>query len=310
MNRKLSSTVLAIIVALGMIVLPVTGRTESVKKTVLASTFPIYQAVRNIVHDRTGIKVELLLPGQLGCPHDYVLTPQDMRKLTKADFLVVNGLGMEEFLGVPVRKANSGLVIIDSSAGISGILKYSGGHHHHGHDHYHSNVNPHLFASPRMMAKVVMTVAKGLSRADPDGADKYLKNARIYATRLNSLADEMLVLGKRLENNRIIQPHGVFDYLARDMGLKIASTMLAHGRTPSASKIIRLAKVIKKKNVGAIITEPQYPEKIATLLSRETGVPVVMLDPVATGSKNARLNHYETVMRQNMKTLEQALGVK
>ena len=73
---------------------------------ILASTFPMYQIVRNITQGVDGVEVELMIPAQMGCPHDYALTPQDMTKLARAEVLVINGLGLEEFLGAPVRKAN------------------------------------------------------------------------------------------------------------------------------------------------------------------------------------------------------------
>jgi zinc transport system substrate-binding protein len=120
----------------------------------------------------------------------------------------------------------------------------------------------------------------------------------------------MAALGKRLKNNRIVQPHGIFDYLARDMGLEIVAVMQAHGQEPSASEMMQLVKVMKEKDAGAIFTEPQYPEKIGKVLSKETGIPVAMLDPVATGPEIAPLTYYETVMRQNMKTLASTLGAK
>lgn len=138
----------------------------------------------------------------------------------------------------------------------------------------------------------------------------YFKNARVYAETMNNLADEMAALGKRLKNNRIVQPHGIFEYLARDMGLEIVAALRAHGQEPSASEMVRLAETIREKRVGAIFTEPQYPEKVGKTLSKETGVPVAMLDPVATGPENAPLTYYETVMRQNMKTLVSTLGVR
>ena len=183
-------------------------------------------------------------------------------------------------------------------------------HHEHGHHHHHAGVNPHLFASPRMTAKLAMNIAAELSKADPNGAATYFKNAQVYAEAMNKLADDMAALGKRLKNNRIVQPHGVFDYLARDMGLEIVAVLLAHGQEPSASEMMQLVKTIKEKRAGAIFTEPQYPEKVGKTLSQETGVPVAMLDPVATGPESAPLAYYETVMRQNMKTLESILGLK
>jgi zinc transport system substrate-binding protein len=139
MNRKSIWTMLTTLwIGLALAVLPSAGEAGATRQTVLVSTFPIYQIVRNVTQSRDGVKVDLMLPGQLGCPHDYALTPQDMQKLAKADMLVVNGLGMEEFLGAPVKKANANINVIDSSMGIKETLDYSEEHHHgndHGHDH-------------------------------------------------------------------------------------------------------------------------------------------------------------------------------
>ncbi|MGQ9663186.1 MAG: metal ABC transporter substrate-binding protein [Kiritimatiellia bacterium] len=456
MKNKWILAILTVCSAFGLCVSPALEKAQAAERTVLATTFPIYQIVRNVAQGREGMKIDLMLPSQLGCPHDYALTPQDMQKLAKADILVVNGLGMEEFLGAPVKKANPKIILIDSSTGIEETLQYSGDQHHeHGHDHskaedhaqdpfewagafklepgvyhwsfakvdgkyaeptmkmvalvsdpnnsiekvetraselfgteghaldnggrlrlgdlhllhfdvdqsstvfeiaieepgvyvfftehkpsefeagehffkssdgrdvepfdqkpaqdhahHHSGVNPHLFASPRMTAKLALNIASELSKADPDGAPIYSKNAKAYAEKMNRLADEMAALGRQLKNTRIVQPHGIFDYLARDMGLEIVAVMQPHGQEPSASEMLQLVQVIKEKRAGAIFTEPQYPEKIGKTLSKETGLPVAMLDPVATGPENAPLTYYETIMRQNMKTLESVLGVK
>lgn len=423
------------------------------KKTILVTTFPIYQIVRNVTEGRDGVKVNLLLPSQLGCPHDYALTIEDMKKLAKSDILIINGHGMEEFLGAPVKEANPNILIIDSSEGIKetiqfseesnkeeaenqqkdsskspyewvgvfklepGLYKWSfakvggkyvdpgmkmvclpsskenpiedsqekavslykqkglglkqgdpfsfgellrlkfdndknkttfeisiekagnyvfftehspyefetdehylksesgkdiehllevpeSGHHHH----HHSGINSHLFVSPRMTAQIVINIATKLSEADPDGKELYHKNAQNYAQRMNSLASEMKELGSRLKNNRIVQPHGIFEYLARDMSLEIIAVLQAHGQEPSASEMIQLAGTIKEKDVGLLLTEPQYSDKVANTLSKETGVPYTMLDPVASGPEDATLDYYETVMRQNLKTLESILG--
>ncbi|MDZ4199527.1 MAG: metal ABC transporter substrate-binding protein [Kiritimatiellia bacterium] len=285
---------------------------------VLSTTFPVHQLVRQVVEGKAGVTADLLLPSQLGCPHDYALTPQDMLKLAQADVLVINGLGLEEFLGAPVRKANPKMKVIDSSAGIRETLPYSDSAHHdcHAADHHdhghpsHGGINPHLFASPRMTARLALTIAAGLSEADPEGATLYFKNARAVAEKMNRMADELTALGRRLKNNRIAQPHGVFDYLARDMGLEIVAVLQAHGQEPAAAEMIRLIQAIRETKAGAIFTEPQYPDKIGRLLSKETGIPVARLDPVASGPENAPLDYYERIMRQNMEILGSTLGLQ
>ena len=295
---------------------------------VLCTTFPIHQIARNVAQGRAGVDLQLMLPAGMGCPHDYALTPQDMRKLAAADVLVVNGQGLEEFLGAPVRTANPDVETIDSSAGIQDLLEYAHepaeaeeehgheaeadpGHeeHDHGH-HHHEGVNPHLFASPRQAARIALNVAAGLSKADPEGAGVYFRNAQAYADRLNALADEMAALGRTLKNNRIVEPHGVFDYLARDMGLEVVAVLRPHGQEPSAAEMLELVRTLRAKQAGAIFTEPQYPAKVGAALARETGLPAATLDPVATGPDEAPLDYYETAMRQNMEVLRAVLGVQ
>jgi len=287
---------------------------------VLSTTFPIHQIARNVAQGRAGVDLQLLLPAGMGCPHDYALTPQDMRKLAAADVLVVNGLGLEEFLGAPVLAANPGIETIDSSAGIQDLLEYAREHHEaeldhdheaeteHGRDE-HESVNPHLFACPRLAARIALNVAAGLSKADPEGAGVYFRNAQAYAARMNALADEMAALGQTLKNNRIVEPHGVFDYLARDMGLEIVAVLRPHGQEPSAAEMLELVREIRAKQAGAIFTEPQYPAKVGDALARETGLPTATLDPVATGPDEAPPDYYETAMRKNMEVLGATLGV-
>lgn len=85
---------------------------------VLATTFPVYLFTRNVAHSRPYVRVELLIPAQAGCPHDYAPTPRDLQKLAQAQVVVMNGLGLEEFLAAPLKKINAKATVIDSSKGI------------------------------------------------------------------------------------------------------------------------------------------------------------------------------------------------
>ena len=284
---------------------------------VLASTFPIYQITRNVIQGVEGIELDLMIPADLGCPHDYALTPQDMRKLAKADLLIINGLGMEEFLGAPLKKANVRLQVFDSSSGIREILQYQeeDDEHHDHHDaaakehHHPADLNPHLFASPRMAALLSKNIAQALAQQMPAAAQTLQANGEAYGQRLNQLAAAMAQAGKDLANNRIVTQHGVFDYLARDMGLEVVAVVQAHaGQNPSAAEVLALVATIKKENAGAIFTEPQYPEAVGQTIADEAGIKAARLDPVANGPDQAPLDYYEQVMQTNLKTLEKVLG--
>lgn len=334
------SLLASILTLLSVAAMPTGGLAAGEQKAairVLVSTFPVYQLTRNITTGSERVQVELMIPAQMGCPHDYALTPQDMRKLAEAQVFVVNGLGLEEFLGQPLKTANPTLQVVDSSAGITEVLHYGdedgeeeehhhghghdahgrGHDHHHDHDHdgqghvHHAGPNPHLFASPRMAALQVANIARALTILAPEEGELFKRNAQAYVQKLEALDAAFRQLGKRLANTRIVTQHGVFDYLARDMGLEIVAVVASHpGQEPSAAEVLELVQTIREKKAGALFTEPQYPDAMGKTLARESGIAVAVLDPVANGPEGAGLDYYEKTMRTNLQTLADTLGVR
>ena len=280
----------------------------------LAATFPIYHLAQRVSAGQSGISLELMLPAGTGCPHDYALTPQDMQKVAAADVLLVNGLGLESFLVDRLEEINPNVRVIDTSEGLEGILRKKDGAHAgstqdfdtHGHD-----VNPHIFASPSMLAAMGLSLAEKLSLVYPEGQACFAGNAHAYADELHSLASDFASMGNRLKNKRIVTQHGVFDYLARDAGLEVVAVVQEQdGQEPSAVQMLALVRTIREKQAGAIFTEPQYPDKIGRTLAQESGIPVATLDPVASGPENAPADYYCTVMRHNLAVLEKTLGTE
>jgi ABC-type Zn uptake system ZnuABC Zn-binding protein ZnuA len=287
---------------------------------VLASTYPIYLLTQGVTAGVDGLRTDLLLPAALGCPHDYSPTPEDLRKLEGADVLVVNGLGMEEFLGSPAIGRGASLRVIDASRGLSKVLQYTDDEEdeaHHDHEegehehHHHHGPNPHYFASPRAAALVVRYLGEELSRLRPAAAPRLRKNALAVAARLDAAADALRRTVQKAPQRRVVTQHGAFDYLAADTGLEIAGVIAAHpGQEPSASELRALLELVKTRKVRAIFAEPQYPGKVAEVLARESHVAVAVLDPVASGPEGAGIDHYLAVMDGNRRTLENVLGVR
>jgi ABC-type Zn uptake system ZnuABC Zn-binding protein ZnuA len=266
---------------------------------VLTSFLPMEIFTRNVVGDTPGVTVESMLPASMGCPHDYALTPGDMRKIAAADLFVVNGLGMEDFLGEPVRRANPKVRIVETARAVLPIQE----------EHGHGEVNPHTWVSPRNAILQVRAIEKALTAARPAGAGAFRRNADAYVSRLTTLAEEFEAAAKTFRRRNIVTFHNVFDYLARDLGLTVVGEIeTAPGQEPSAGEIRNLSRVIRERKVPAVFSEPQYSPKLADALAREAGVPVRVLDPVATGSP--ALAAYEDAMRRNLSTLKEALSAQ
>jgi len=267
---------------------------------VLTSFLPMEIFTRNVVGNTPGVTVESMLPASMGCPHDYALTPGDMKKIASADLFVANGFGMEEFLGEPVRRANPKIRIVETARGVIPIRE--------GRD-APGDVNPHTWVSPRNAILQVREIESALSAAKPADAEVFRRNADAYVSRLSVLAAELEDAAKTFRRRNIVTFHNVFDYLARDLGLTVVGEIeTAPGQGPSAGEIRDLARTIRERKVPAVFSEPQYPPKLAEALAREAGVPVRVLDPVATGSPTPTA--YEDAMRRNLSTLKEALSAR
>lgn len=266
---------------------------------VLTSFLPMYLFTKNTVGSAPGVTVDMMLPASLGCPHDYALVPSDMKKIAAADLFIVNGKGMEEFLGAPVRKANPKVVMVDTSAGVTPLRNEDG--------EEHGEFNPHTWVSPRNAVLQVRAIERALSKASPENREIFRRNADAYVKRLEGLTAEFDQAAKRFRNRNIVTFHNVFDYLARDAGLTIVGEIeTVPGQEPSAGEIHKLIETIKAKKAAAVFGEPQYSARLAEMVAREAGVPVRGLDPVATGSTS--LTTYEDVMRDNLRVLQEVLG--
>ncbi len=264
---------------------------------VLASFLPMYLFTRNVAGNAPGVTVDLMLPPSLGCPHDYALTPGDMRKIAAADLFIANGYGMEEFLGAPVRRANPRIRVVETASGIPPIRSGEGG----------GRVNPHTWVSPGNAILQVRAIERALSEASPGNAALFRRNADAYAARLASLAAAYAAASREFRRRGIVTYHEVFDYLARDLGLTIVGEIEeAPGQEPSAGEVRKLIRSIREKGAAVVFTEPQYPVRLAETIASESGVPVRNLDPVSTGSTDP--STYEAVMRSNLRTLVEVLG--
>ncbi|MDO5484117.1 MAG: metal ABC transporter substrate-binding protein [Desulfovibrionaceae bacterium] len=280
---------------------------------VLASVFPVYLFARNVTASRPYVKVELLVPPHTGCPHGYAPTPQDLRKLAESHVLIINGLGLEAFLSSHLDRLPPHITLIDCSRGITPLPQPCGPANTpatHGHQPCeHGPANPHIFAGPRQAAGMVHTIANALARIDPQGAAAYTRAAEEYAARLYSLERRFRALGQAASRKGIVLQHDALAYLADNAGLEVTAIMQANdSQAPSAARLLELTREMLASKPVLIAAEPQFSDRLAQALARETGLPVVSLDPVATGPLDAPLSHYEAVMAANCNLLEQYFG--
>jgi len=271
-----------------------TNKEEDHRLTVVTSFYPIYIMTANIVKDAPGVKLINMAPSSSGCLHDYQMTPQDMKTLSKADILVINGAGMESFLD-DIMKQNPNLKIIDASQGLDLISN-------------HGIVNPHIFAGISGAIGQARNIEAGLEKADPEYIGYYRENVQRYLVKLESLKDKMHQELKNIKNKDIITFHEAFPYLAREFGLNIVAVVEREpGSEPSAGEMAKIVELIRRKKIKALFAEPQYPAKSAEAIARETGIKIYILDPAVTGPMDDP-DYYLRAMEMNLGVLRESLN--
>ena len=285
--------------------------TESNNKlTIVTSFYPMYISTLNIVKDIPNVEVLNMTTSQTGCLHDYSLSTKDLKTLSNADILIINGAGMESFLD-DVIDEYSDLKIIEASKGIDLIEDtehddHTEDHDHEAHDH---DVNPHVWVSISKNIEEVSNIAKELSSLDPNHANEYQDNANEYIAKLENLKTEMHSTLDNIAHKDIITFHEAFPYFAEEFGLNIVGVIeIEPDSEPSAKEVENIISIINEKNIKALFTEPQYSSKIADTIAKETGASIYTLDPIVTGDSNEKAyNDYIIKMQENLNTLKEAL---
>ncbi|MGL4209221.1 MAG: metal ABC transporter substrate-binding protein [Candidatus Adiutrix sp.] len=294
---------------------------------ILCSTYPVYLFTQNIVQGRDFFTPRMLDSAPAGCPHDYAPTPADLEHLSQARLLLINGLGLEAFLPRAIRVARADIKIIDASGGedfttapqddifatpveahlfITKNELMSMGGAGDGHDHSHDEVNPHIFAAPSTAALMVANIASALSQLDPEGQALYRQNANRLIGELTALAQQFKEVGQLATHPNVIATHSVFDYLAQDMGINIVAKIEEEdGAALGAAHLASLVTLAKEKQIQAIWADPNDNVSAARVLGAETGILVVIIDPVSSGPPMAPLDYYQKVMSTNINVLSQ-----
>lgn len=279
------------------------------EKIFVTSFYPMYIFAQNIAVDVPGVQIVNLAGESTGCLHDYQLKTRDMATLEKADALIINGGGMEQFMDKVIAQQPQ-LAVINASEGIEMLCSeddHAHDDHAHGnHAHEHEALNAHVWLDPALAIRQVQNIADGLAAADSENAEAYLNNAKAYIARIEALHAEVAEQLAPLAGSEIVTFHEAFDYFAQAYGLRVAAVIASDsGEEPSTRQIARLCDLVSGLTVKALFVEPQYPAKTAETIARETGAKMYTLDPVVTG--DGGLDSYENLMRENARVLQEAL---
>lgn len=264
---------------------------------ILATTYPIYLFTTAVTEGVEGVEVTRLIQEEISCLHDYTLTVNDMKAIEAADVIVMNGVGLEDFMSDAL--ATSDAPVIDCSEGVE-LLEAMG---HEGHDH-DTEYDPHIWMDEGNVSIMLETISRELSALDPDHQETYEANRAAADAALGYDADKL----SQLSGKPLITFHDGFQYFARATGLDLLKAIEEEeGAEASAAEIKEIVDLIGEYNIPAIFTEKNGSDATAQAISRETGCGVAQLDLVMSGDGSG-IQPYVDAMNQNIDTILEALG--
>lgn len=276
---------------------------------VLTTFLPVYCFAANVAGDFA--QVQNLLPANVE-PHDYQFSRKDLQKLSDADLVFANGLGLESWLdkALGITGGLHAPPVVEISAGLEPELilnpAFSQPTSLHGPRPSvgvsRFSYNPHFWLDPRLAARAVTNILRALQAADPAHAGEYASNAAAYVARLEKLDRELQVQLAPVRGASIITYHDAFPYFARRYGLQVMGVVEAVADVePSLKYLAGLYRSARASEVRAIFAEPPSVPRLARQIGRDLGLPVGQLDTLEAGALEA--GAYEKAMLRNGQTL-------
>lgn len=208
-------------------------------------------------------------------PHYVDARPNLVLPLSRADLLVVNGLGLEiGWLPSLLANARNARIQIgapghlDASAHVTrlGVERAD-----RAKGDIHPGGNPHFMHDPRSAAAVATALGERMAALDGDGAAGYRARATSLAKKLRYLAQRERDRFAQLpaERRRVVAYHASLVYLLDWLGLEpVATVEPKPGVAPDPAHVAAVLKTMKRTGAKVIVQEPYYPRKTSETLAK------------------------------------------
>ena len=314
------------------------------KLKIVATTFPQYDWIREIVgKDNPNVDLQLLMKNG-GDLHSYQPTAGDIANISDANLFVYVGGESDEWVDDALEeKTNKDMKVVNMMQTLGddideeeeGLEKESEDHDHDHDDKDHDDkdhddkdhddkdhdeieYDEHVWLSLKRAQKIVKAIADELVELDPTNAKKYQANAEAYIAKLSSLDKSYESTVNAVKDKTwIFADRMPFHYLAKDYGITTYAAFNGCSTETNASfnTIVTLAKYADEFGINHIMTIESSDHKLAKAVIENTAeknqeiLTLNSLQSVSQSDIDKGLTYYGA-MEENLKVLAQSFNTE
>ncbi|MGN1272649.1 MAG: metal ABC transporter solute-binding protein, Zn/Mn family [Lactobacillus sp.] len=196
-------------------------------------------------------------------PHDFEPTTENAKELSKANIIVANGLGYDDWMNKLASSVNKKPTLVGED-----LMKLKKGD------------NPHIWYNLSMPTKYVDYLVKRLSKLDPKHKAYFEANGKKYLAKINKIRS--LIKSSKKTNKPVFVSEPVFDYALEEAGYKIGDKefekAVENNTDPSPKTLNKMTSDIKNKKIAFFVNNTQSSSStVNTLvkLAKENNIPVL-----------------------------------
>jgi len=245
------------------------------------------------------VQIESIVPAGIDV-HTFEPAPSDAAKIAAADLILMNGLGLDEWVLSLVEAAHKGSADLlrlgeglDASDGWTYLTPASSS--------ASRAYDPHVWLDPSGAALYMQHIVDRVTHDRPDLTDRIRSTSKAGFAALHVLDAEVRSLFAAIpeQHRKIVTFHDAFGYYARAYGITIVGVAIASpGQDPSAREIAALIDAIRAAGVTTVFSEVQFPSKVLNSIAAETGA-TVLADLYSDALGAAPGDTYLCAMRAN-----------
>lgn len=283
---------------------------EKNRLSIVCSTFPQYDFVKNIVGD----KIDITMLDSASDIHSFEPTAADLMTISEADLFIYIGGESDKWVDKAVKSANNpDLKTVSLMDCVTTVDEESVEGMQSEEEEESPEADEHIWLSLRNAKLMVDYICENICAIDPENASIYKSNSDSYIQQLDVLDKKYAeVVSTAKRKTVMFADRFPFRYLVEDYGLEYYAAFSGCSAETSASfqTVTFLIEKSKELKLPVILVTESSDKSIAETVCKETGSKIAVMDSCqSVHAKQVKDGaDYFEIMAENLNVLKEALN--